>query len=35
MRGYIETGDKILTGVLIFIALVLIGIESVVYRLGL
>jgi hypothetical protein len=34
VRGYIETGDKMLTGALIFIASVAIGIEAVVYFLG-
>jgi hypothetical protein len=29
-----ETGDKVLAGVLIFIALAAIGIESIVYFLG-
>jgi hypothetical protein len=33
-RGYLETGDKVLAGALIFIALVAIGIEAVVYSLG-
>ena len=31
VRGYIETGDKVLTGALVFMALVTIGIEAVVY----
>ena len=31
LRGYVETGDKVVTGTLIFIALVVIGIEVVVY----
>ncbi len=34
LRGYLETGDKIVAGALIFIALVAIGIEGVVYFLG-
>lgn len=34
LRGYLETGDKVLAGALIFIALVAIGIEGVVYLLG-
>jgi hypothetical protein len=34
LRGYIETGDKVLAGALIFIALVAIGIEAIVYFLG-
>jgi hypothetical protein len=34
LRGYVETGDKVVTGALIFIALVVIGIEVVVYYLG-
>ncbi len=34
VRGYMETGDKVLAGVLIFIALAAIGIESIVYFLG-
>jgi hypothetical protein len=34
VRGYIETGDKVLAGALIFIAWVAIGIEAVVYFLG-
>lgn len=34
LRGYLETGEKILAGALIFVALVAIGIEAVVYFLG-
>ena len=34
VRGYLETGDKVLAGVLIFIALSAIGIEAIVYFLG-
>ena len=34
VRGYMETGDKVLAGVLIFIALAAIGIEAIVYFLG-
>ena len=34
MRGYLNTGDKAVAGALIFVALVAIGIEAVVYFLG-
>jgi hypothetical protein len=34
LRGYFETGDKVVAGALIFVALVVIGIEAVVYFLG-
>lgn len=34
LRGYIETGDKVLAGAPIFVALVAIGIEAIVYFLG-
>jgi hypothetical protein len=34
LRGYLESGDKVLSGALIFVALVAIGIEAVVYCLG-
>ncbi len=34
LRGYLETGDKVVAGTVIFIALVVIGIEAVVYFLG-
>ncbi len=34
VRGYMETGDKVLAGVLIFIALAAIGIEAILYFLG-
>jgi hypothetical protein len=34
LRGYLETGDKVLAGAMIFIASVAIGIEAVVYFLG-
>ena len=34
VRGYLETGDKVLAGALIFIALVAIGIEAILYFLG-
>jgi hypothetical protein len=34
LRGYIETGDRVLAGALIFVALVAIGIEAIVYFLG-
>ena len=31
VRGYLNTGDKAVTGALIFVALVAIGIEAIVY----
>lgn len=34
IRGYLNTGDKAVAGALIFVALVAIGIEVVVYFLG-
>jgi hypothetical protein len=34
VRGYMETGDKVLAGVLIFVASVAIGIDAIVYFLG-
>ena len=34
LRGYLETGDKVVAGALIFIALVTVGIEAIVYFLG-
>jgi hypothetical protein len=34
VRGYLNTGDKAVTGVLIFVALVAMGIEAIVYFLG-
>ncbi len=34
VRGYLNTGDKAVAGVLIFVALVAIGIQSIVYFLG-
>ena len=34
LRGYLNTGDKAITGALIFVALVAIGIQAVVYFLG-
>ncbi len=34
LRGYFETGDKVVAGSLIFTALVATGIEAVVYFLG-
>jgi hypothetical protein len=34
VRGYLNTGDKAVAGALIFVALVAIGIEVVVYLLG-
>ena len=34
IRGYLNTGDKAVAGALIFVALVAIGIEAIVYFLG-
>ena len=34
LRGYLEGGEKVLAGVLVFEALVAIGIEAVIYLLG-
>jgi len=34
LRGYLNTGDKAVAGALIFVALVAIGIEAIVYSLG-
>ena len=34
LRGYLETGDKVVAGALIFVASVAIGIEAVVYFFG-
>ena len=34
VRGYINTGDKAVAGALIFVALVAIGIEAIVYFMG-
>ena len=34
IRGYLNPGDKAVAGALIFVALVAIGIEAVVYFLG-
>ena len=34
IRGYLNTGDKAVTGALIFVALVAIGIEAIVYFLA-
>jgi uncharacterized membrane protein YphA (DoxX/SURF4 family) len=34
IRGYLNTGDKTVTGALTFVALVAMGIEAVVYFLG-
>jgi len=34
IRGYLNTGDKAVAGALIFVALVAIGIETVIYFLG-
>jgi hypothetical protein len=33
-RGYLNTGDKVVAGALIFVAVVAIGIEAIVYFLG-
>jgi hypothetical protein len=33
-RGYLNTGDKAVAGALIFVAVVAIGIEAIVYFLG-
>jgi hypothetical protein len=34
VRGYINTGDRAVAGALIFVALVAIGIEAIVYFMG-
>ncbi len=34
VRGYLNTGDRAVAGALIFVALVAIGIEAIVYFLG-
>ena len=34
IRGYLNTGDKVVAGALIFVALVAMGIQAVVYFLG-
>jgi hypothetical protein len=34
IRGYLNTGDKAVAGALIFVALVAIGIEAIVYLIG-
>ena len=34
IRGYVNTGDKAVAGALIFVAVVAIGIEAIVYFLG-
>ena len=34
LRGYLNTGDKAVAGALIFVALVAMGIEVIVYFLG-
>ena len=34
VRGYLNTGDKAVSGALIFVALVAIGIEAIVYFLA-
>jgi hypothetical protein len=34
LRGYLNTGDRAVSGVLIFVALVAVGIQAVLYFLG-
>jgi hypothetical protein len=34
IRGYLNTGDKAVAGALIFVAVVAIGIEAIIYFLG-
>ena len=34
IRGYLNTGDKAVAGALIFVSLVAIGIEAIVYFIG-
>jgi hypothetical protein len=34
VRGYLNTGDKAVAGALIFVSLVAIGIEAIVYFIG-
>ena len=34
VRGYLNTGDKAVAGALIFVAVVAIGIEAIVYFIG-
>ena len=34
IRGYLNTGDKAVAGALIFVAVVAIGIEAIVYFMG-
>jgi len=34
IRGYLNTGDKVVAGALIFVAVVAIGIEAIVYFIG-
>ena len=34
VRGYLNTGDKAVAGALIFVSVVAIGIEAIVYLLG-
>jgi len=34
IRGYLNTGDKAVTGALIFVSVVAIGIEAIVYFMG-
>lgn len=34
VRGYLNTGDKVVTGALIFVAVVAVGMQAIVYLLG-
>ena len=34
IRGFLNTGDKVVAGALIFVAVVAIGIEAIVYFIG-
>jgi hypothetical protein len=34
IRGYLNSGDKVVAGTLIFVAVVAIGIEAIVYLVG-
>ncbi len=34
VRGYLNTGDKVVAGALIFVAVVAVGIQGVIYLLG-
>ena len=34
LKGYLETGDKAVAGALVFVAIVAVGIQAVVYFLG-